>query len=411
MGEHAPRLRILLLADSYPPVLNSCARLFAELASSLKERGNDVRVLTLIPDRYLVRTDLSRLPRVFSRSVEDGIEVWRLRRPPLPRRIPALRGLEQVLTAIAFGSAGALMSRRNAVIAYSPPLPAAIAGYALARLWRGRAIVNVQDLYPETAMALGAMKNPMAIRVFDAAARFLYRHADAITVHSEGNRRHVANRGAGPRARIVPNWVDLSIRPTGGDEFRKTLGLGEEFVISYAGTMGPGQGLDDVIDAATALREYRSIAFVLAGDGSMRPTVEQQVRTRGLTNVRLLHTLGADTYQALLDASDACLVTLNKDLRTPVVPGKLASVLAAGKAAVCSVPLESDVWRVVEDAGAGVCVPAGRGGDLGRSIEELSRDRKATREMGGRGRAYAEKELDRARCVAIYFDLLEVESK
>jgi colanic acid biosynthesis glycosyl transferase WcaI len=400
-------MRVLLLAESYPPVVNSGARLFSELAADLRDRGHAVTVLAPAADRYLAGGAPAEPPPVFSRVREEGIDVWRLRRPPLARHVPVLRGLEQVAMGTAFLAAGLALSPQQAVIAYSPPLPYALAGWALGRLWGARVIVNVQDLYPETPVVLGLMKSRLAIGAFESASRLLYRRADAVTVHSDGNRRHVEARG-GRRVLTIPNWVDLSLPAGGGAEFRRSRALREDaFVVSYAGVMGFGQGLEDVVDAAARLRGREDILFALAGDGLMRPRLEDRVKSEGLANVRFLPTLPGPEYLRLMDASDACLVTLNPALRTPVVPGKLASVMAAGRAAVCSVPRESDVWRILGESRGGLCVAAGESGELARVLGDLASRREEARAMGRRGRAYAERHFDRRTCTAAYGSLLE----
>lgn len=398
-------MNVLLIAESYPPVVNSGARLFSELAADLRDRGHAVTVLAPAADRYLAGPAPAAAPPSFSRSLEEGVAVWRLRRPPLARHVPLLRGLEQVVMGSAIFAAGLCLPRQQAVVAYSPPLPYALAGWALGRLWGARVIANVQDLYPETPVALGLMKSRLAIAAFEAASRHLYRRVDVVTVHSDGNRRHVLDRG-GRRVLTVPNWVDLSQARGDGAAFRRRWGLGDAFVVSYAGVMGFGQGLEDVVEAAARLRDVPNLLFALAGDGLLRPRVEERVKAEGLAQVRLLPTLPPAEYRDLMDASDACLVTLNPALRTPVVPGKLASVMAAARAAVCSVPRESDVWGIIAASRGGLCVPAGGGEDLAKAIRGLAERPEEAAEMGRRGRAYAETHFSRPACTGTYASLL-----
>ena len=88
------------------------------------------------------------------------------------------------------------------------------------------------------------------------------------------------------------------------------------------------------------------------------------------------------------------------------MPGKLASVMAAGRAAVCSVPRESDVWKIIGDSGGGVCVPAGGSAELARVLGDLAGRRDDAADRGRRGRAYAEKHFDRRAGVEAYDSLL-----
>jgi colanic acid biosynthesis glycosyl transferase WcaI len=187
---------------------------------------------------------------------------------------------------------------------------------------------------------------------------------------------------------------------------REENALGRMFVVSFAGTMGFAQGLEAVIEAAKALRENEDIVFVLAGDGVLRQALEEMVSSTGLQNVLFLPTLPEDEYIQLLQASDACLVTLHKDLATPVVPGKLQSIMAVGRAAICWANPASDARKIIEEAGCGYFVPAGEAGGLASAVMALFDDRALAERMGEGGRRYAEAHFDQAESTGRYADLV-----
>jgi glycosyltransferase involved in cell wall biosynthesis len=206
----------------------------------------------------------------------------------------------------------------------------------------------------------------------------------------------------------VHNWVDLDRLQPGPREnaWRRKHSLGGLFVVSFAGTMGFAQGLEYVIEAAKTLRDREGIVFVLAGDGVLRPAIEESVSREALHNVRLFPTQPEDEYVQLLLASDACLVTLHKDLATPVVPGKLQSIMAAGRPAICMVNPASDARKIVEEAGCGYFLPAGAPGGLAEAVVSLSNDRALAERMGESGRRYAEAHFGRTESTERYADLL-----
>ena len=398
-------MKVLLLTAAYPPMVNSAARLFSELAQGLVRRGHQVTILTSVPDRYLAGTP-ERPPR---REVQDGVTVRRVVGLPISRRVPFLRGLEHFFIALAYLVAGLFLGRHNIVIVYSPPLPLGMTGYMLARLWRGRVIINVQDLYPQTAIDLGLLRNRLIIALSRWMERFLYRRTDAITVHSEGNRDYVLSRHGMPsRVHVVPNWVDLeALHPSPRNNgFRITHGLGDAFVVSYAGVMGFAQGLDDVVEAVGLLQEHPDILFLLVGDGVMYPQLERRVEELRLSNVRFLPTQPPEVYPALLAASDVGLATLRQELATPVIPGKVQSIMAAGRPVICSMNPLSDAVRLVQEAECGLCVEAASPKELAQAILTLYHDRALARDMGRRGRAYAEQHFDGERCILQYKDIL-----
>lgn len=402
-------MKVLLLTVAYPPMVNSAARLFSDLAQGLAREGHQVTVLTSVPDRYLAEQETRPSRRPYQREWRDGVRVHRVAGLPFARHIPLLRGLEHFVIAYAYLLVGLLLWRQQAVIVYSPPLPLGMTGYLLARLWRGRVIINVQDLYPQTAIDLGLLRNPLLVAASRWMERFLYRHADVITVHSTGNRDYVLAHGGRPdRVEVVFNWVNLKdLRPgPKANKFRAVHRLGSAFVVSYAGVMGFAQGLEDVVAAARQLREYPDILFLLVGDGVMRPELERQVTEQGLYNVRLLPTQPPSVYLQLLAASDVGLATLRGELATPVVPGKVQSIMAAGRPVLCSMNPRSDAVRLVEEAECGRCVPAGHPDKLAEAILTLYNDRALAEGMGRRGRAYAKAHFDPEHCIGQYERLL-----
>lgn len=403
-------MRVLLLCPDFPPVLKSGARLFMELAQDLSDSGHQVTVLTLVPSISLARGEKDATRGFAKKESMGNIQVRRIKGLPISRRLPVARALDQLWLAFVFFVRGFGLPRQEAIIVYSPPLPLGLTGYMLARRWHGVVIINVQDLYPKSVIDLGLLRNPLLIRLSSALERFLYKRANAITVHSEGNREYVVARGAPPqRVLVVPNWVDLeSLRPGPRiNEWRTTQGLDNAFVVSFAGNMGFAQGLEDVLQVAERLQDRRDMTFVLAGDGALREPLQNMALGNGLKNVRFLPPQAGQAYTELLQASDVCLVALHKDLKTPVVPGKLQSIMAAGRPVVCWANPASDAKRIIEAAGCGLFVPAGDAEGLSKAILDVYHDRELGESMGQRGRRYAEQHFERKRCTGAYVALVE----
>jgi len=399
-------MKILLLVISYPPVLNSAARLFSELAEGLAGHGHQVTVLTTYPERYLAKKGSQIIPE----REKNKVEVYRLRNLRLPKQVPLLRGLEHVFYGLQYYMKGRRLGRHDVVIAYSPPLPFGATAVLLARRWRGRAVVNVQDLYPRSAVDLGLLKNRALIRFGEWLERWVYQHAHGITVHSEGNRAHVVAHGGSPeRTWVVPNWIDLGKYRPGSKEngFRRKHAPGARFVVSYAGVMGFAQGVGDILRAAAIVaKETSDVVFLLAGEGVRLPKLKAMAIDLGLKNVRFLPHLPEDEYIALLQASDVCLVTLHEGLKTPVVPGKLPCIMGVSRPAICSTPPQSDARLIVEEAKGGFWVPAGSPEALAEAILTLNGDYALADEMGDNGRWYAEQHFNREKCISRYEEII-----
>ena len=377
-------------------------------------RGHRVTVLTGFP-RYNVHS----VPEEYRGKLamwedQDGVRVRRVWTPHLPQHIPVARGLDHFGLALTYALAGLGLERPDVLLLYSPPLPIGLAAGFLGRVFRCPFVLNVQDIFPQSAIDLQVLKQRALIRFFERLERCLYRWADHITVHSEGNRANVASKlGSPAKVTVVPNWIDTGfIRPgprTNG--FRGELGLGEEFVVSFAGTMGYSQDIDTVLAAADVLRALPEILFVLVGDGVELPRLKEQAARMRLQNVRWVPLQPRERYPAVLHASDVGLVTLHKDVSTPVVPSKLLSIMAAAKPVVASLPLTGDAPRIVEAAQCGLCVPPEDPERLAEAILSLYDDRPLAERMGKNGRDCIEAHFSATGAAARYEELFQALAK
>ncbi|MBM3956997.1 MAG: glycosyltransferase family 4 protein [Gemmatimonadetes bacterium] len=407
-------MRILLIVRSFAPEVNSVAVLYGQLAAALAERGHTVTVLTRSPQTYLAGGETAGASPASAAKRRADVAVRRVPTLPVPGWVPLLRGFEQVCTAGSFLASALLARRHDVALVYSPPLPYALPAGALRALRGTPFVLNVQDLYPQTATDLGLLRNPLLIRAAKALERFAYRNAAHIVVHSEGNRRHVIAHGApAGKVSVIPNWVDTeSIAPGPRDNgFRLEHRLDSRFVVSFAGVMGFAQGLGTVIEAADLLRGRDDIVFVLIGDGVRRGPLEAEAARRRLTNVRFVPLQPPERYAQVLAASDACLVTLDARLKVPVVPGKLQSIMAAGRPVVASVDAGGDVPRIVAEADCGIVVDPADPSTLAEAVLRLQGDPQLRERMGRNGRAYALRHYSREKAVERYLEELQAAAR
>ncbi len=392
---------ILIVTPYYPPEIGGAAHLMYELAASLRARGHRVTVLTGYP-RYNIKVAPPRYRRGFRMAETlDGISVKRTRILTLPRSSMIGRGLEHFFVGLWLGALAAAAPRAEAALVISPPLPLPWLVGLVGRLRRMPVVVNIQDLFPREAVELGMLTNPLLIRLFELMERQVYALGSRVTVHSPGNKEHVVRQGGKrERVHVVGNWVDLDrIRPGDRDNaFAREHGLGGRFVVSYAGTMGWAQDMGTIVRSAALLRDRPEILFLFVGDGVEKAKAQAASRDLGLRNMLWLPTQPWTVYPDILAASDACLINLCPELRTPVVPSKLLSIMAAGRPVIASLPAESDARGMIADAGSGLSVDAGDDRALAEAIGRLASDRELARSMGRKGRAYAEANLSRDYC-------------
>jgi colanic acid biosynthesis glycosyl transferase WcaI len=399
-------MRVLLLTPHYPPEIRSVSVLMSELAQDLAALGHAITVITPFPPANMDEAQ-SRTPRAGEMS---GVRVIRVSVLPFVKVAPTVRAITHFTLAASMIMAGLRAGRHDVILAYSPPLTLALASEVLGRRWRIPFILNVQDLYPQALIDLGLARGRIVIEVLQWLERRAYRRSAAVTVHSAGNRDLLVARGV-PAAKItvVPNWIDTSrAAPVSRDSaYRRDLGLQDRFVVLFAGVMGYAQDMAVIVEAAAALRTDPNIVFLLVGDGVRRKEAEDMVHARGLENVRFLSFQPLDRYPILVSAADCCLVTLQPSVATPVVPSKIAGILAAARPVVAALPL-GDARALVEASGGGICVDPGDPAALAAVLRRLARDPDTRQAMGEAGRHYVELHFPRKDATRAYARLVDL---
>ncbi len=402
-------MRILMMTDRFPPEVRSAAHLFHDLAREFQRRQHEVAVITKAPRQYMA----NGAGRGIGLGWEDvgGVPTLRVRGLPIPGYHPMVRGLDQLTLGWSFGRASGRWSSADVILVYSPPLPLASAGAKYARRFLVPFVLNVQDLYPQTAIDLKLLRNRLAIRFAERLEGLAYQRAERIVVHSPGNREFLIKHKGVPadRVRVIFNWVDTeAIRPGPRENsFRAQHHLTGKFLVSYAGVMGYAQDLGDIIQCAELTRADEEIVYLLVGEGVLERRWKEMAAARGLCNVRFLPMQPKDRYAELLAASDACLIPLDAQLRTPVVPGKLQSIMASGRPAITIVHPSGDTPKLLEESRGGINVLPGQPQALCDAILWLKSYPEAGREMGQRARRFAEDHFAVTRCASAYEELFE----
>jgi len=367
-----------------------------ELARRLVDRGHRVTIVSR--DTRMLETGRDARPpgRLVARESVEGIDVLFLNVPYANRYPTPVRLASFAAFTIAAAVAGALERRPDVVFASSTPLTIGISGLATARLKRVPFVFEIRDLWPAVPVQLGALKSKPAVRTAAWLERRLYEGAEKIVVLSEGAQQDLERRGIpSEKLSLIPNAADLDVfRPGIVDAgFRARHGLEDCFVALYAGSMGRGAGLDQLVDAAVALQGSR-VTIVALGDGGERPRLERRARELGLGNLLFLPPVAKDELTGIVGAAD---VTLTIFAPYPILetnsPNKFFDSLAAGKPVV--VNLDGWLRRLVEENDAGAWVPAGKPETLAGVLAELSAAPERVERMGRNARALAEREFSR----------------
>ncbi len=376
-----------------------------DLALALVDKGHEVTVLTGLPNYPS--------GRIFDgygwfrpgREGYHGVDVMRV---PL---VPRGRG-GGVNLAVNYGSfaffASLLAPVRcrddyDIIFVFEPsPITVCLPALVLKGLKKVPLILWVQDLWPESLSATGAVKSPRILKWVERLVSFIYRHCDLILAQSRAFLPAIKQRGApDDRVAYFPNSAEALYRPVlieqdAPEEAHLPLG----FRLMFAGNIGAAQDFSTILAAAERLKAYPDIHWVILGDGRLAPWVREEVERRDLrANVHLLGQHPAESMPRYFQLADALLVTLKKDfIFSLTIPSKIQSYLACGRPIVAG--LDGEGARIVEESGAGYYAPAEDPGALAEAVLRMYKHTDAERaDMGRRARAYFEAHFERTMLV------------
>jgi glycosyltransferase involved in cell wall biosynthesis len=287
--------------------------------------------------------------------------------------------------------AGVLLPRRcecDVIFANSPPLFVAAAGAVLGFLKRRPFAMEVQDLWPESAVAMGELGGKRSIALATRLEEFCYNRAKKVVAVSRGILQDLEGRLPADKLAFCSNGSNLDLfepRPEAGQRLREELAVGDKFLTVYGGILGVAQGLEVVLHAAKLLQDQPDIHILMIGDGPRREALEELHQALGLTNVTMIPGQPLERMPAFFSAADVCLVPLRKlEVFTGVLPTKMFDAWACGTPTLINV--DGEARETMEEVGAGMYVPPDDPKALADGLLTLRNQPARLAHMGAAGR-------------------------
>jgi len=395
-------MRVVLANRYFYPDQSATSRMVTSLAHELVREGIETTVLA---SRSYHDKGKGALP---ARETIDGINVHRIWTSGFGRGKLAGRAVDYATFHLSAAAWFAANAKKDdiCVVCTDPPLLSVSA--ALPIKLRGAHLVNwVMDLFPETAIELGLMKNQaIPSRLAVALRNWSMRQAALTICPIERMARFLSANGiASEKLAVVHHWADKSeILPVGREEnaLRHAWGLSDKFVIGYSGNFGRAHEFGTVLDAAEQLQTIPDIVFLMIGEGQQRPYVEREVKRRGLTNVVMKPFQPVEQLSESLCAADVHLVSLKPELEHCIVPSKFYGVLAAARPTIFIGDPDGEIANVVHDFLCGLSLSPGEVEMLVSSILLLKNSQLYRNTMGNNARYLMETAYSREIGAAVW---------
>jgi len=368
-----------------------------DLAEGLIERGHRVTVLTGQPNYpqgqffpgYGFKT----------RELYKNIEI--IRSPIIPRGKNRIQLALNYLSYSLFASiVGMLRCKRPDVIFVFEPSPITVGLPAifLKKLKKSPILFWVQDLWPESAIAVGAISAKPIVKSLEKLVHFIYKRCDYILTTSKSFFNSIKKyQVTDNKLKYFPQTCEPFYQPmcySLNTEEEKLLPKG--FRIVFSGNIGIAQDTETVLQAAKLLKDVKEIKWIFIGDGSKRHWLQNEIQQHDLQET--IFWVGqhpAESMPRFFACSDALLVLLKKDpVYSLTVPGKIQSYLACAKPIIAA--LDGEGRQIIEEAHAGLTTHSGDPQALAnivRQMYKLGSDERT--HMGLNGRQYFDKHFNR----------------
>lgn len=407
--------RVLILSLVFPPDSVSTAEIMADLAADLSARGDAVVVITTTPHYNRDAAAEARQPlrpgwgRFLQRSDYHGIPVYHVAMPAKGRSVLKRLAAWAVFHVVSTIAGIALVERPDVIVTPSPPLSIGVSAWLIAVVRGARYVYNVQEIYPDIAVNLGALKNRTLIRLLEVLERFVYRNAAAVTVIAPRMRQRLIAKGVpDAKVRVIPNFVDVDRQRTAPrtNEFSRLHGLDRTLAVTYAGNMGPAQGLDVVIEAARRLPADAAVRVLLIGDGLERARLTREAEDVPFGKIAVIPYQPNALMPQIYGASDICLVTQAAAIGSDAIPSKVYRIMASARPLLAVTEQGSDLAALIQQTSCGMIVPPGDSEALARAILDGIARPDAWKAMGQRGQAHARLHYARPVVTGMYYDLV-----
>jgi glycosyltransferase involved in cell wall biosynthesis len=378
-------MRLVIVADTYPPARSSGAVQLRDLSLELVRQGHEVTMLIASPG-------LESQSRI---DGFKGVRVVRLRSPRAKDAGWIRRAFGEIAMPfsmlLALRHSAVANERWDGVVWYSPSIFLGPIASSLKRRSRCRGYLIVRDIFPEWALDMGLMSRGLPYLFFQCVARYQYRVADVIGIQTPGNSSYFAAwiRKPGRRLEVLHNW--LAEAPDRGCSIQiATTPLAGRKILVYAGNMGIAQGMGLLLQLAEQMRNRTDVGFVFVGRGSLVGELKRVVRDMCLSNLVFFDEIDPDEIPGLYAQCHIGLVALDPRHRTHNIPGKFLSYMQSGLPVLAAVNPGNDLVELIHAERVGrVCTDGSSVHSLVSEAEKLLDDIDSDTLMAARCRGLA----------------------
>lgn len=400
-------MRILVIGINYAPEKTAIAPFTTGLCEHLAGQGHDVTVVTAFPYYPEWRVHEGYRGHLYKTELIKNVKVRRVWHFVPSRASNLFQRLAHDLSFTFSAFLAGLFTQDFDVLYCSfPPPTLVLTVYVLAKLHRKPYVIKLPDLASDAALATGILREGFIIRLARAIEGFAYRNADDVVCLCQPFIERLVSRGTErQKLQLIPDWGDTQgVYPIAdATAFRAENSLSsDQFLVMHTGNMGKKQGLMNLVHAAELSKDMTDLVWLLVGHGEERSAIEEAINSRQLKNIRLLPLQPADRLAEMYSAADLLVLNQRAAVVDAVIPSKLLTYMAAGRAVLAAVNEKSEAARYIERAQCGQIVPPEDAAALVEAVLALRKAPSLRERFGANGRTYVQQHFSKEKVLQEY---------
>jgi len=415
------KMRVLLINQYYPPDTAATGQLLADVANGLTQSGHEVHVLCSKGgyDGCKIETKKTGSSAFLSNSCDydshkpGKIHIHRICATSFGHRKLSGRLIDYFSFFIMATIKAIRLPKMDICMTMTTPPYISITGYFLKRLFGTRLVLWIMDLYPDIAVAYGAIKNKGLIhRGLTRLKKKIYHEASAIISIGELMTEKLEAAGA-ERNKIVTidNWwpaENIMRLRHNHSAWEKYPNSSKKITIMYCGNYGPGHDLSTLIEAMQKEHIVNSVRILFVSNQKGRQRFKKLISRFDLTDVELLESVSLEELPDMLERGDIHLVSQSYKTEGLMVPSKLYGIMAMGKAIIFVGSINTEAAKIISQSGCGFIITP-RGVEQARkALWKLTSDKELRISMGKQGRRYYEDYFGLNRSANRIIEVLEI---
>lgn len=297
-----------------PPSSGSGTRHY-DIAEELAKKGYCIKIFASSFD-HKVRKETLKKGQLVKKEVINNVEfVWL---KTFPYKNNTLARVVNILTyVLMLLFVGIFEKRPDTLVASSFHPLTFIGGRILSVFKRCNFIIEIRDLWPQTAIDMGVLReNSIIVKILRMAEKNIYKKAKKIVILLPGIISYLRSLNVDMKKVVyIPNGVSIRTyipqnNKANLDEIIKNHK--DKFKIIYLGAHGYANALNYIIDVAKKIEEYNlDIDFIFVGDGPEKQQLVSDVVKKNIQNVYFYKSISKSEVPYLLRKMDLGIISMH----------------------------------------------------------------------------------------------------